>query len=507
MSTAAPDRWSMLLDRWQARADSAPAAHMGPGALAAAATGGRELQKPHLDLIDDAYQRIAEGRLDKRGVIITMPPRHGKSQRATRWGPIWFLQRQPDKRVVVACHTQALADDHARWVRDTVESPPWVDGKTFNLGFRIRRTSKAVSRWDLDSWQGGMYAVGVGGPLTGRGADLLIIDDPVKSAADADSKVMRDRVWDWWESTASTRLEPSGKVIVIMTRWHEDDLAGRLLTREPDQWEQINLPALAEAEDQLGRAVGEPLWAERYDRDDLLHTRAHISPRWWAAQYQQRPSPPEGSVWRGEWITQNRVLIGAVPAMADIVVGVDPSGSDSDSAAECGIIVAGRGIDGDGYVIDDRSLRGTPREWANAVWHALLDHGASRVVLEDNYGKLMATDVLRSAWQAEVAPALAAKGRNRPMPHISPVNAQAGKRLRAEPIAVRYDLGQVHHVDDGSGHLSDVEAQMIGWTGSGDSPDRLDALVHALTALLEGQHEEGSQVVVPARWASSSRRR
>lgn len=146
-----------------------------------------------------------------------------------------------------------------------------------------------------------MLTAGVGGPLTGRGADVLIIDDPIKNAEEAHCDTYRERTWDWYRSVAYTRLEPRGSVIVIATRWHEDDLIGRLIRAEPTAWRLLSLPALAEEDDSLGRPPGAPLWPDRYPAPVLEETRRVVGEYYWSAQYQQRPTPAGGRIFKREW--------------------------------------------------------------------------------------------------------------------------------------------------------------------------------------------------------------
>jgi hypothetical protein len=207
-----------------------------PGRLAAWLTDGGEMQAGHLDLIDQAAVEIAEGR--RQNVLITMPPRHGKSRRAARWLPLWYLRRFPNRRIIVASHGGDLADEHGRWVRDTIEEHAGQNGEK-DLGLRLDPSSSAANRWDLltndVTNKGGMRTVGVGGSITGRGAHLIIVDDPVKDAETADSPLYRERQWDWWTQTLLTRREPGAAVIVIQTRWHQDDLAGRIIAKAGDR--------------------------------------------------------------------------------------------------------------------------------------------------------------------------------------------------------------------------------------------------------------------------------
>jgi predicted phage terminase large subunit-like protein len=163
-------------------------------------------------------------------------------------------------------------------------------------GVSLRSDSKAADRWHTSG--GGAYrAAGVGTAMTGRGADLLLIDDPVKDREEADSDIRRERVWDWYRSTAYTRLSPKGRVVVIQTRWHEDDLSGRLLEQmrsQGDQWEVLSLPAILD--------TGEALWPERYPVERLLAIKATLGPREWSALYMQSPQPDEGTFFLREWL-------------------------------------------------------------------------------------------------------------------------------------------------------------------------------------------------------------
>lgn len=216
-----------------------------------------------------------------------MPPRHGKSERVSRIYPAWFVGNFPNKRVILASYEADFAASWGAKARDVLLE----HGRSV---FRVwlRPGSVAANRWDLARYDGGMVTAGVGGPVTGKGADLFILDDPVKNAEEAGSKTMRERAWDWWRSTAYTRLEPGGAVILMMTRWHEDDLGGRILAEAAaggERWEVVRLPALAEEWDPLRRSVGAPLWRERYDLPALEEIRRTIGGYWWACTPYQTP--------------------------------------------------------------------------------------------------------------------------------------------------------------------------------------------------------------------------
>lgn len=267
---------------------------LSPALLAQHLTRGAFQIPRHIGLLDRILVRAAC--TPNQRIIVSMPPRHGKSHEVSRWFPVWYLSTFPDRRVGQGSYGAELAIDFGRFIRDRVKE------HSVHLGIEIDPESSAADRWDIIQRQGrrilktggGLYAVGVGGGITGRGIHFLNIDDPVKGAAEAFSQAYREKVWNWWQSDISTRLEPGGSVVLTMTRWHDDDLAGRLLKRAKEdggeQWTEIRIPALCESEDDpLGRAIGDALWPERYDAAWLEHLKRNKDPWVWAALYQQRP--------------------------------------------------------------------------------------------------------------------------------------------------------------------------------------------------------------------------
>lgn len=224
-------------------------------------------------------------------LMIFVPPRHGKSELASRRFPAWYVGRNPEKQIIAASYGQDLATDFGRTVRNVIAS------QEFRVTFgavELAPDSTAANRWHTS--HGGSYvAAGVGSAITGRGADLLVIDDPVKNREDADSEVIRNHTWDWYRSTAYTRLMPGGAIVLIQTRWHDDDLAGRLLGNEGgDTWTVIDLPAVTDQ--------GNALWPEWYDLEALTSIQNNIGPREWSALYQQQPVPDRGDFFQSDWI-------------------------------------------------------------------------------------------------------------------------------------------------------------------------------------------------------------
>lgn len=268
-----------------------------------------------------------------------MPPGAAKSTYASVLFPPWYFGKNPGHAVIAASHTAELAEKWGRRVRNLMSEHSLV------LGVGLAPDSQAAGRWETSS-AGEYFAAGVGGAIAGRRADLVIIDDPVRSREDADSELIRNKVWDWYKSDLYTRLKPGGRIILIQTRWHEDDLAGRILQDMEaggDRWEVISLPAIAEESDPLGRKPGSPLWPEWEDSSALERKRRAVGARDWSALYQQRPAPEEGDYFKSDWLKpydslpdiKTMRVYGAsdYAVTADggdytvhVVVGIDPDG-------------------------------------------------------------------------------------------------------------------------------------------------------------------------------------
>ena len=247
-------------------------------------------------MIAEALEKVERGEIQR--LMVFMPPRHGKSELATKRFPAWFLGRNPGRSIIQASYNSDLATDFGRQVRNIVAEQKY--GNVFDT--QLAPDSKAANRWNTSG--GGAYvAAGVGTAVTGRGADILIIDDPLKDREEADSENRRDLVWNWYTSTAYTRLQGLRAEILIQTRWHEDDLAGRLLEAEANggkKWDKLILPAISKE--------GAALWPERFSVDVLREIEGTIGPRDWSALYQQEPSPDEGTFFKREWFKRHRAV-------------------------------------------------------------------------------------------------------------------------------------------------------------------------------------------------------
>jgi predicted phage terminase large subunit-like protein len=275
----------------------------------------------HHRLINGALMRLEAGEIDR--LMIFMPPGAAKSTYGSMLFPAWYLARNPLHNVMACSHTQGLAERFGRRVRNLILG----HGET--LGIEIQHDNAAAGRWALAKdplghnggppldgeedeasreGEGEYMAAGVGMGIAGFRSDLTVIDDPVKSKEDAESEIQRDKVWDWWLFDVEPRLKPGGKVVLIMTRWHEDDLAGRLLKDEGEygvdengRWAVLRLPMEAnDNRDPLRRKLGERLWPEWFT--DAMVAKAKKDPRLWNSLYQQQPSAAEGTYWQRQWL-------------------------------------------------------------------------------------------------------------------------------------------------------------------------------------------------------------
>ena len=440
-----------------------------PVLTAAHVSEGKYLVRPHLVMIDRAVRRaIATG----GRLIISMPPRHGKSELVSRYLPFWYLGAFPDRRVILASYEATFA---ATWGRKARELMMEHGGALWGLD--IRMDSRSTSAWDIAGHDGGMVTAGVGGPLTGKGGHLIVVDDPVKNAKEAMSKVYREAAWDWYLSTLRTRLEPGGAMILMATRWHQDDLLGRVLRDSDEDWEVLSLPALAEGDDDpLGREPGEALWPERYSRE-VLESRRKESPFWFAAMYQGNPKPLEGGIFhaghRRYWKPddQKEYMLddgqGILRRQLRIFATVDVAASERTSADYTVVTTWGWSTNHGHLLLLDRvrlqqatpKHRGLIRE-AYAKWgHAAIGIEAT------TYGLALLQELRTSG-----------------LPLVR-LEADSDKVTRALPMAALYESGQVHHPQHAP-WLTEWETELDDFP-YGDHDDQVDTAGYAARMVAE----------------------
>lgn len=439
-----------------------------PAGLAWLLSQGAWLPAPHLRILNRKLTDLATGRI--RRLLVSMPPRHGKSELISHWLPVWYLNTWPHRRIILATYGAEFAADWGRRVRNTIQEHREA------LRVDIAQDSAAANRWHTTAG-GGMIAAGAGGPITGRGADMFIIDDPVKTAEDAYSPTYRERVWEWWTTTARTRLEPGASVVLLMTRWHDDDLAGRVLRNAREtglEWEVLELPALAEARDPLGRQPGEALWPERYDVEELLAIQAQVGSRTWSALYQQSPLVEDGGYFqRGWW----RYYLRAPVRLDEVLQSWDMAFKGTGSSDFVVGQVWGRS-GADRYLLDQVRGRWDFPRTLEAV-RSLSDRWPEARVrlVEDKANGPAVIDTLRRELQGLV-----------------PVEPQGGKVARAAAVSHQVEGGNVwlparSIADDGTPVLDPwvrdfIEEAAAFPTGTHD--DQVDAMTQALLRLGRG---------------------
>lgn len=304
----------------------------------------------HAERLITVLQRVADGELDR--LLVFMPPRHSKSETVSRLFTAYYLYRYPERWVGLNSYAAELAYTLSRNARENYTA----------AGGLLNEAAYAVRHWETQAG-GGLWAAGVGGPITGKGFHLGVIDDPLKNAEEASSATVREKQKDWYRSTFYTRAEPNAAIVVIQTRWNEDDLSGWLLNEEQagdheaEGWHIVNMPAIAEEAhpnfpasctvEPDDRAPGEALCSERYPLARLRKIMQRIGSYFWNALFQQRPTALEGGLFKRGWFD----VVGAVPGVARRVRYWDKAGTQDGGDYSCGALLA---ADGDGvfYVVD-----------------------------------------------------------------------------------------------------------------------------------------------------------
>ncbi|MCS7256266.1 MAG: phage terminase large subunit [Thermomicrobium sp.] len=393
----------------------------------------------HLRPLADAIERACEQPVR---AIVSTPPRHGKTETLLH-GIVWLLLRDPTRTIAYVSYAVEFARSKSRRARWLAES----------IGLVLADDASRLEEWRTIEG-GGLLATGIGGPLTGHGVDLLIVDDPVKNRIEAESATIRQRTWEWFTDVAYTRLEPGGSVIVVMTRWHPDDLAGRLAAT--GEWETIVLPALAEGNDPLGREPGAPLWPERWPLETLREIQSQIGEYSWASLYQGRPRPRGGTLFRDVTVYQEPPADGY-----RVSIGVDLAYT-ARTHADYSVAVVLAASGGVAYVLD--VVRGQ--------WEAP-EFGRRLRALRERYPAAsigaFASGTERGALQFM---------RELGVP-IRALPANTDKFVRAQPVASAWNEGRIR-VPERAPWLGAFLDEVLGFTGVNDlHDDQVDALAAA----------------------------
>lgn len=410
----------------------------------------------HLTLLCSKLEAVERGEIKR--LMVFMPPRHGKSEVVSKKFPAWFLGRNPGKEIIISSYSADLAYDFSRIARNTLRER----GQQL-WEVQLAHDSAAVTRWSIDGHRGGLMAAGVGGPITGRGAHVAIIDDPVKNSEDASSKTMRDKNFDWYRSTLRTRLAPGGAIVLVMTRWHEDDLAGRLLADDSEQWEVISLSAKAELGDALGRQLDAPLWPSRFPADELAQIKIDLGSQLWTALYQQRPAPAEGDMLKRGWWRYYKELPGHFD---EIIQSWDMSFKDSDTSDYVVGQVWGR-VDADKYLLDQVRARLDFPATVQAVRRMKAKWPETRAILiEDKANGTAVISTLRTS-----------------IAGIIPIEPMGSKEARASAVSPQIEAGNVYLPDPSIAPWVQDFVEECAAFPNGVNDDQVDATTQALNRL------------------------
>ncbi|MER7115436.1 terminase family protein [Saccharomonospora azurea] len=452
------------------------------------------VERPHLRLISDEIGRIATGHTDR--LQIQCPPQVGKSLLAAVWAPFWWLARNPSDKVIVASYGNALAVTRGKQIRKLVQRYGW------RYGLELEPGSSAVNDWSLRTG-GGVRSAGVGGALTGFPGDVGCVDDSLKSRAEAESRIVRERIWDWYSADFLSRLSPGAPIIMIGTPWHEDDLLQRVLKQdgrveEGGRWRVVKLPALADVDDPLGREPGAPLSHPKIPVDDTAamrhfwqQRRKETSARDWVSLYLCDPKPMTEALVSHTLLRERTHLPPPVEPKIT-AVGVDPSGGGRDMA---GIVGGFLGTDDRVYITHDASMVGPSAKWARAVVYLAAEIDADVIVFESNFGGDMAETIIKAAWKTARDKHPGDKRFARVAPRVKSERARKGKLLRADPIAGEFEDDRLRL----GAKLPELVDEWVTWRPTDtDSPGRIDASVYLAYHLLPVRNESAEVVQHPA---------
>jgi len=429
--------------------------------------------------------------------MVFMPPRHGKSELVSIKLPAFIFGRNPNAQIIATSHTADLAQKMNRGVQRVIDSPLYAKlfPNTQLYGKNIRTLAHGTylrnsDEFEIVGYRGVYRSAGVGGPITGRGGEYIIIDDPIKNRDEANSLLQRDKLFDWFASTLYSRQETNAVILLILTRWHEDDLAGRLLelarvNPEADQWEVLSLPALCEEETRHPRdprAANEALWPAKQDYRKLCSVKATVGIYEWSAMYQQRPQPAGGTIFRREWLNKS---YRELPDGTQMIQSWDLPFKNSEASAKCaGIIMARKGAEI--FIIDLVNDKMSFTDSITAIKALSAKHPKARAkVVEDKANGPAIINYLQ-----------------KDLPGMIPFNPKGSKEDRALSVAPYFEAGNVYFPDYAP-WKGDLIDDLLKFPNS-QYKDTVDALVQGILYLMDKQPvmftDEGAGLVKESYW-------
>ena len=425
--------------------------------------------------IAEQLEKVERGEIKR--LMIFVPPRNGKSEIGSILFPAWLLGRHPEKEIITSSYSADLAQDFGYKTRNVVDSQEYQE--LFKT--RLREDSKSKAKW-LTEEGGGYTAVGVGGAITGRGANVLIIDDPIKNREEAESQVVRDKVWSWYTSTAYTRLEKDGAIILMLTRWHKDDLSGRLLKAQEsggDKWEVIKFPAIA-IQDEKFRKQGEALWPEKYDLQALEQIKTTIGSYDWNALYMQEPVASENQEFKEEYF-HYRTIDEVLALTTRRTLTIDTAISQKASADYTGFCLN----------FTDRENKWNLKAWKDKISPLeLIDRLFS---LYDTF-RIDQIGIEKTIYLQAIKPFLdeEMRRRNKFLPIVELEHNQTAKETRIRALLPRYESHSIFHI---TGNCSDLEEEELNFP-QGVHDDVLDAAAYQIQVSTQMFSDESFEPLV-----------
>lgn len=443
---------------------------LSPGLTANYLSKGKFQYPLHIAYIDSILMQTAAGNITR--LIVNLPPRHGKSELISKYFPFWYLCHFPNKRVILSSYEATFAQFWGKKVRELIQEY----GMQY-FGIKLSKSSQSAGFFEIEAHDGSMTCVGAGGPITGKGADLFIIDDPIKNDEEANSPNLREKLKDWFKSTVYTRLEPNSSLILMMTRWHEDDLCGFLQSAKiANDWTKLVIPAIAESGDCLGRKQGEALWSKRFPLSKLHLIRKTIGSYWFDSLYQQRPIDIGGGIFKranfryfyesdGNFCIKSGTEIKLIPKKECMIFSaVDLAISTSENADYTVVATIASTTSNDVFVIDIIRKRINPSEHSELL----------RSVYERFKPYLIGVENVQ--YQCALIQEVARIGL--PVKELKP---DTDKFTRALPLAAKIEIGKIFFKSDAI-WLSELEDELLKFPKC-KHDDQTDALAYAVSLI------------------------
>lgn len=412
----------------------------------------------HHRKLADALERVEKGELKR--LIVNMPPRHGKSELVSVNFPAWCMGRNKDRSIIAASYAASLAQDFGRKVRNIMDD---TDYKVL-FDTRLAEDSQSKGSWATNG-RGEYNAVGVGGSITGKGASIAIIDDPVKNREEADSEVISESIWDWYRSTLRTRLTPDGAIVIVMTRWKDNDLVGRILEEQKlssgEEWEVITLPAIAEDDEEF-RKEGEALWADHYTLKNLEQTRLDIGNYEFASQYQQNPVNRETQIFKPE-LFRYIPLEEVKNKITSCYVTIDSALSKKKNSDNTGVCI--NWVDGDNvWYLKAYTVKVDPTQLIQLIFDLHSVYKPIAIGLEET----TMTQAIDPFLTVEMA-------KKNVFPNVVPLkHGGVNKEIRIKGLLPRYERGHIYHIN---GLCNDLEKELVRFPSSAHD-DCMDATAY-----------------------------